>query len=171
MTRQNTQRRSVIRVFSLAVLSLVTLFTGWFAIAGDNGPVIPKAKGEQCVAETDFMRRNHMRLLVHQRDETVIKGIREEPFSLVECIDCHVQTNNEGEPIRVDAQGQFCQSCHDFAAVKIDCFGCHAAIPDDSDTAALELDKEQSHYAHLSAQAFNHLIDHFANAKVPSTDD
>lgn len=94
------------------------------------GPVIPKGKGENCVAETDFMRRDHMRLLIHQRDETVLRGIREEPFSLSECVDCHAQTADNGDPIRIDAEGQFCQSCHAYAAVKIDCFGCHAALPD-----------------------------------------
>lgn len=96
----------------------------------DKGPHIPKGKGEQCVAETDFMRRDHMRLLVHQRDETVLKGIRDEPFSLSECVDCHAQVAESGEPVRIDAEGQFCQSCHAYAAVKIDCFGCHAAVPD-----------------------------------------
>lgn len=104
------------------------------------------------MADTDFMRRNHMDLLVHQRDETVIRGIRDEPFSLVECVDCHAQTTDAGEPIRVDAEGQFCASCHAYTAVKIDCFGCHAALPDqvadqsdtDDSSAALSMDKIDS---------------------------
>lgn len=102
----------------------------WIVVADDKGPHIPKGKGEQCVAETDFMRRDHMRLLIHQRDETVLRGLRDEPFSLAECVDCHAQVADSGEPIRIDAEGQFCQSCHAYAAVKIDCFGCHAALPD-----------------------------------------
>ncbi len=107
-------------------------------VAADNsGPIIPKGKGEQCVADTDFMRRNHMDLIVHQRDETVIRGIRDEPFSLAECVDCHVQTDANAKPIRIDAEGQFCSSCHTYVAAKIDCFGCHAAVPDPIDDKKL----------------------------------
>ena len=102
----------------------------WQVFADNKGPFIPKGKGESCVAETDFMRRDHMRLLVHQRDETVLRELRDEPFSLSECVDCHVQVSDDGVPLRVDAEGQFCQSCHAYAAVKIDCFGCHAALPE-----------------------------------------
>jgi len=111
-------------------LTLVFVSLVGAAIAGDRGPVIPKGKGDHCVAETDFMRRNHMDLILHQRDETVIEGIRSEPFSLVECVDCHVQRDVDNKPIRVDAEGQFCASCHAFVAAKIDCFSCHAAVPD-----------------------------------------
>jgi len=112
------------------LLTLVLISIASVVLAGDLGPVIPKGVGEQCVAETGFMRRNHMDLIVHQRDETVIKGIRDEPFSLVECVDCHVQRDTNDVPIRVDAEGQFCSSCHEYVAAKIDCFGCHAAVPD-----------------------------------------
>jgi len=104
------------------------LMLAWWSYANE-GPVIPQGKGEQCVADTDFMRRNHMDLLMHQRDETVIEGIRYKPFSLVECVDCHASTNAEGQATRIDAPGQFCSSCHTYAAVKIDCFSCHAATP------------------------------------------
>jgi len=112
------------------LLLLLGLSVVWPGIAGEPGPAIPKGRGDQCVADTDFMRRNHMDLIIHQRDETVIRGIRDEPFSLVECVDCHAQQNASNEPIRVDSQGQFCASCHDYVAVKIDCFDCHAAVPD-----------------------------------------
>jgi len=121
-------------------MALLCLAAVCLAYAGDRGPIIPKGKGEQCVAETNFMRRNHMDLIVHQRDETVIRGIRDEPFSLSECVDCHAQrnpdqasadnTDSEQAFIRVDAEGQFCASCHTYVAAKIDCFGCHAAVPD-----------------------------------------
>ncbi len=96
----------------------------------ENRPVIPKAsKGDQCVADTEIMRKDHMSLLNHQRDETVIEGIRSEPYSLVSCVNCHAQTDTSGQAIRIDAEGQFCESCHSYAAVKIDCFTCHAAKP------------------------------------------
>jgi len=118
------------RLLCQCVLLLLGLSLVWSGNAGEPGPIIPKGKGDHCVAETDFMRRNHMDLIMHQRDETVIRGIRDEPFSLVECVDCHAQKNASNEPVRVDAEGQFCASCHAYVAVKIDCFGCHAAVPD-----------------------------------------
>lgn len=94
-------------------------------------PVIPKAtSGDQCVADTDLMRTDHMEMLSHQRDETVIDGMRQQPFSLVGCVNCHAQTAADGTAIRIDAEGQFCESCHTYAAVKIDCFSCHAAVPE-----------------------------------------
>jgi len=117
----------------LCTLACVTFSVS--ALADSRGPIIPKGKGEQCVAETNFMRRNHMDLLNHQRDETVIKGIRTEPFSLVECVDCHVQRDANNVPIRIDAKDQFCASCHTFVAAKIDCFSCHAAVPDEDSSA------------------------------------
>lgn len=109
------------------VLIAVTSSSG---VANDRGPNIPPGKGEQCVAETDFMRRNHMDLIIHQRDETVIRGIREEPFSLVECVACHARKDDTNDYVRIDAKGEFCAACHEFVAAKIDCFSCHAAVPD-----------------------------------------
>ncbi len=93
-------------------------------------PVVPPAsKGDRCVEPTDVMRREHMRFLMHQRDDTVHGGIRGAKHSLVGCIDCHVQRDAQGIAIPVDAEGQFCESCHGFAGVSMDCFGCHATVP------------------------------------------
>lgn len=89
----------------------------------------PKAKGEQCVEPTDVMRRDHMKFLLHQRDDTVQRGIRTKQYSLIECIGCHAASDDNGEFLRVDAPGQFCQSCHGFTGVKMDCFECHSAKP------------------------------------------
>ena len=89
-------------------------------------PVIEPARGGQCVADPAYMRRNHMELLKHQRDDTVHAGDRAGRFSLQACIQCHasVKTNSV-------TQGgtNFCVSCHSYAAVKIDCFECHASQP------------------------------------------
>ena len=75
------------------------------------------------------IRRDHMKFLMHQRDDTVHGGIRGTRHSLVGCIDCHAAKDDAGQWVRIDAPGQFCASCHAYAAVKIDCFGCHAALP------------------------------------------
>jgi hypothetical protein len=102
-----------------------------------SGPVIPKGKGEQCVAETDYMRRFHMTELTHQRDETTQRGVRTKRFSLKECVACHATSDSGGRPISINAPGQFCASCHEYAAVTIDCFQCHATKPEDGGQARL----------------------------------
>lgn len=113
------------------LLALVLPCSIWAAQEGAAlGPLIPPAaKGEECVEPTDVMRRDHMRFLLHQRDETVHRGIRGAKHSLVGCIDCHAQTDAQGGAIPVDAEGQFCESCHSFAGVRMDCFECHAPVP------------------------------------------
>ena len=82
------------------------------------------------------MRKTHMRYLTHQRDLTVRFGLRPPRHSLVGCVQCHAQKNSQGRFIAVDAPGQFCQSCHAFTGVKLDCFECHATTPDTDMTDA-----------------------------------
>ena len=89
-------------------------------------PVIEAARGGSCVAEPGFMRRNHMDLLKHQRDDTLRGGLRETKYSLKECIACHASQSTNSVTA---AASNFCQSCHAYAAVHIDCFECHANQP------------------------------------------
>jgi hypothetical protein len=89
-------------------------------------PVIESARGDKCVNDPAFMRRNHMEMLKHQRDDTVHGGIRGARYSLNACIACHAsQTTNSVAA----ASTNFCQSCHSYTAVKIDCFECHSTKP------------------------------------------
>ena len=87
-------------------------------------------QGDACVEDTDYMRRNHMDLLKHQRDDTMLEGIRGEPYSLTECIDCHAVYGPDAMAITAADSKHFCRSCHDYAAVSIDCFQCHASRPE-----------------------------------------
>ena len=100
--------------------------------AGNGGllPVIPMGQGDNCVEDTDFMRRNHMDLLEHQRDETMKEGIRGKPYSLKECLSCHAVNGPDAIPVTVSSPQHFCRSCHDYSAVSIDCFQCHASRPE-----------------------------------------
>ena len=98
-------------------------------------PSISKGEGEQCVEPTDVMRRDHMNFLMRQRDATVHQGVRTTKHSLTGCVDCHVQQDAEGKAIPVNAPGQFCESCHQYAAVSLDCFECHATTPDSASAA------------------------------------
>ena len=126
----------------LAVAGLV-LGTGFAVDAGaaDRVPLpmlVKAAKGEACVEPLPVIRRDHMKFLMHQRDETVHGGIRGARHSFVGCIDCHAAKDDAGQWVRIDAPGQFCASCHAYAAVKIDCFQCHAALPTVAFTEAAE---------------------------------
>lgn len=124
----NARIRSGLLLFGLAGIALVPAG----ADSGLGGYVIPGSKAaglSSCVRETPFMRRNHMELILHQRDLTVHQGIRGVPESLAGCVDCHVGYDDRGHPVSVYAEGQFCRSCHEFTAVDLDCFGCHATVP------------------------------------------
>jgi predicted CXXCH cytochrome family protein len=112
--------------------------------AGVPLPEIPRAMGENCVEDTDFMRRNHMDMLKHQRDETMLKGVRTEQYSLKECLNCHVVKGVDSKPVTSASPQHFCRSCHDYAAVSIDCFQCHASRPESGTSA----------YSHQLGSAF-----------------
>jgi hypothetical protein len=113
-------------------LALAALLAVAFAASADTAvpssrvprPVVDAGQGDKCVENTDFMRRNHMRLLQHQRDETVHEGIRPHDTSLERCIACHA-SRISGSVVGSDQN--FCQGCHAYAAVKLDCFECHSS--------------------------------------------
>jgi hypothetical protein len=111
------------------VLAAAAVAAGATATDGETAsrvprPVVERAAGDKCVEDTDFMRRNHMTLLKHQRDDTVHNGIRTQRYSLNGCIECHA-SRKTGRVIGSDQN--FCQGCHSYAAVRLDCFECHAS--------------------------------------------
>ncbi|MBI3042773.1 MAG: hypothetical protein HYY78_08100 [Betaproteobacteria bacterium] len=87
-------------------------------------PVIRIEQGEACVAPVEEMRRNHMAMLLDQRDRTVREGIRTTRFSLKNCVECHA-SRKTGSVLGKDG---FCSSCHTYAAVSMDCFECHTPL-------------------------------------------
>lgn len=124
--------------WAAALAALLALSLGAVAASGGDGqagtastgrtpkPTLVIEKGDRCVEDTAYMRKNHMKLLMHQRDETVHKGIRTEKHSLQGCIDCHASSKNNSV---LGSNENFCQSCHAYAAVKLDCWDCHASKP------------------------------------------
>jgi len=101
------------------------------AVAETPFPTIhePTDESLKCIQPEDEMRRNHMNYILHERDETVHEGVRNEPGSLAACIDCHVEPNANGEIAGIESKEHFCTACHQYAAVQIDCFQCHADRP------------------------------------------
>ena len=117
------------------------LFAAALALAAGSGAAAPEVEpvgrtplpmieratpGTTCVADPAVMRRTHMTLLRHQRDETVHRGVREARDSLQGCIGCHASASTGSV---AQAQTDFCVGCHRYAAVQIDCFECHASRP------------------------------------------
>ncbi len=109
-------------------VSFVYAEQGRTAPVNTGGRVMSNQEAGECVESVSVMRKNHMDFLFHQRDNTMYYGIRTKRFSLKGCISCHVQRDEQGREIPVNAKDQFCEDCHQYVAVNIDCFGCHAAI-------------------------------------------
>jgi hypothetical protein len=87
-------------------------------------PAIQKlaAKDRKCVMPTDWMRANHMQLLIDWRESVVRDAQREfvnpEGKKFVAslsntCMECHSNKT------------QFCDQCHNYVAVTPNCWGCH----------------------------------------------
>ena len=127
-----------LRQFAKHLVILVVLTAlPMISSAGDLGPVPPKAKAKasemtECVEPIAEMRKNHMTFLKHKRDETMREGVRTKTHSLTECIDCHVTPNDKGEFARIGDNEHFCSSCHNYAAVNVDCFDCHSDLPENA---------------------------------------
>ena len=116
-----------------------TILMGALAQAGDILPNIPvdKSKGS-CVLPGEQMRREHMKILMHRRDDTMFKGIRGGKASLSACLSCHmVKDEKTGKPVTIASPKHFCRVCHDYTAVKVDCWSCHKSVPEEAAGQAL----------------------------------
>jgi hypothetical protein len=89
-----------------------------------NTPVIQQLAEKKCVESKEFMRAEHMKLLYDWRDQAVREGDRIYKstsgrtyyISLQNtCMKCH---SNKKE---------FCDTCHNYMAVKPYCWDCHLA--------------------------------------------
>jgi predicted CXXCH cytochrome family protein len=128
--REKDRMRGYSLIMALIVAFIAAALAGNAARAESNlVPHPPKARGEKCVADTDYMRRYHMMMLKHERDETVHEGVRGGKFSIKECVSCHAVNGADGKPVSYESPQHFCRSCHDYAAVSVDCFECHASRP------------------------------------------
>jgi len=118
-------------IIGLIVFLVLITFPIWYNVASGKATYVPElapaAKGTACVADTEYMRANHMDLLNQWRDDVVRNGIRvytapdgqkyNKSLTLT-CLDCH---NNKTE---------FCDKCHLYMAVDPYCWDCHV-IPEE----------------------------------------
>ncbi len=120
-------RLGVTRWLAIA-LAIAGIATAMPAVAQSRVPMpnVTVDKNTTCVASPDVMRRTHMEMLKHRRDKTVHQGIRGGNESLNQCVSCHARPTNGAAIGSPDA---FCQSCHDYVGVRLDCFDCHQGRP------------------------------------------
>jgi hypothetical protein len=124
-------------ITALFAVLLLGMTPAW----GDS--LLPKldiGKGGHCVRDPKFMRANHMYLILHQRDLVVRQGIRGSKYELTNCVDCHASKVNNSV---LGTNQNFCQGCHVYAAVKIDCFECHSSKPQHFPTVAEKAANDQ----------------------------
>jgi len=126
MTAAGTLRAALVATLLLAVGAAGV-------IARAAAPALDAARSGPCVEDPLVMRRSHMDFLKHDRDDTVRRGIRGVKHSLAACVDCHA-SKSDGRVLGSDRH--FCQGCHRYAAVKLDCFDCHASSARPAATAA-----------------------------------
>ncbi len=114
-------------IIGLIIFFAVLAFPFWYNLGADVKAPEPKlsAKAQQaktCVADTDYMRKEHMQLLNVWRTEVVRNADREyvnaqgkEYMASLSntCMDCH------------DNKAEFCDECHNYASVSPYCWDCH----------------------------------------------
>lgn len=127
---------TIIKILLVAIFALAVspqLLAGETKSSSFGNVVLPNVvtpeDAQQCVEPADVMRRDHMKFLLQQRDETVLEGIRTKKYSFTGCINCHAQTPADGKIVRAENSAYFCTACHEYVSVKIDCFECHSDRP------------------------------------------
>ena len=118
----------------IVILIVGGIFLSLSAVAMSGSKVVEGSKAaglDSCVRPTTDMRRNHMDYLKHERVDVVHKGIRGSDFTLKQCVNCHASKDGQGHPVPVNANKQFCDACHEYAAVNIACFQCHRKVPEE----------------------------------------
>jgi len=111
----------------LVIFLLLLSFPFWFSL-GQASYETPElqlpADSQECIEDTEWMRKNHMELLDDWRDIVIRDGESvyvtsegdEYDMSLQKtCMDCH--TSKE----------EFCDKCHNAASVDPYCWDCHVA--------------------------------------------
>lgn len=129
MSDKQSRRRLVWLAATILTLAFGSLSASDWLAKGS------KATGEKtCVIpDTEEMRRNHMAYLKHERHDAVRNGVTV-THSIAGCVNCHGGFDDTGNAIPVnghaaDGTPQFCEGCHEYVGVSLDCFQCHRKIP------------------------------------------
>lgn len=120
--------------YSVIIFTLMLFLITGLTACDSEPPKLMKAvkqfnTEDELKAHMSHIRRDHMDLLLHKRDKTVIKGIRTEENSLIACINCHIPEKHNGKVLRHTDPEHFCSTCHNYVAADLDCFQCHVDHP------------------------------------------
>lgn len=130
---------------ALALLIVILTAPFWYGAWAHTGRVplaLPPAKGAHCIRPTEWMLKNHMKLLMRERYEVVHEGIRNKSESLPACIGCHVSKLADGTYPSATSPQFFCNACHQQVGVRIDCFSCHTNLPQSAGATVAQADGE-----------------------------
>ena len=118
----------------LIIFFCIITFPIWLTAASGKLAYAPEpqivTEEEQCVESVEWMRANHMDLVLDWREIVVRDGIRtwvasdgkEYTISLTStCMDCH---SNKAE---------FCDQCHNYVGGQPDCWTCHNEPAEEGD--------------------------------------
>ncbi len=108
----------------IAILPFVLNFgkTTVIPMPDTNTPVINGLNVRECVADTNYMKKEHMKVLDEWRDEVVREGKRDvihvggkvfEKSLQNGCMQCHSN------------KSKFCDECHGYAGITPYCWDCH----------------------------------------------
>lgn len=109
----------------IVIFTVLMTFPIWFNRGNAGDAPQPKIKKglKECVRDTQFMRTSHMQLLNDWRDNVVREkgarfgktkqGTSFERSLQKGCMKCH------------DNKKKFCDTCHEYTAVKPYCWDCH----------------------------------------------
>lgn len=78
-----------------------------------TAPELKIEKKGECVRDAKWMRHNHMKLLMHTRDDVVREGVRKANHGIQGCRSCHPKRD------------EFCDRCHEYVGVDPECWHCH----------------------------------------------
>jgi hypothetical protein len=117
----------------LAAFLLFATFPLWQnlpATAAATGPAVKlPAAAKQCVAPLEYMKTSHMDLLLDWREQVVRQESRDftafngQHYTKSLTSTCLKQCHTIGK-------GEFCDRCHNYAAVSLACWDCHVdALP------------------------------------------
>ncbi len=105
------------------ILALYPLWNGLVRSAGKNPPKLElPIEQKECVMPIEYMKKDHMTLLIQWRDAVVREGDRS-PMTISNvryewslsktCFRCHIN------------KSAFCDRCHNYLAVAPTCWDCH----------------------------------------------
>lgn len=108
-------------------------------------PVIAQLSDKECVEPKEYMRENHMKLLLEWRDSAVRDGktvyinSQGQAYEISlqgTCLNCHnnipisevdAVNDKKGTTAATNTEGnQFCFSCHTYSSVEPNCWNCHS---------------------------------------------